>query len=174
MKSLKTTFLILTFSLNTNLIAKEVFNKCINNICIGDTLAKVDGQGYVNTQSDGEEFYRRKSTFKKDGFEIIHMVNVNGPQKTVCSHSLRIKEKSWVPKGAFKIISFLTGVKVKVPTDRPREHKGIIKEFSDGYRALFTFRNDFKIDILGPNHCPKIKLKGFPAFNIRNSNKQNP
>ncbi len=174
MKSLKTTFLILTFSLNTNLIAKEVFNKCINNICIGDTLAKVDGQGYVNTQSDGEEFYRRKSTFKKDGFEIIHMVNVNGPQKTVCSHSMFIMSKTWSANKASALINHLTGVKIKVPTDRPREHKDFIKEFSDGYRALFIFRNDFKIDILGPNHCPKVKLKGFPAFNIRNSNKQNP
>jgi hypothetical protein len=141
---------------------------------MGDTLAKVDGQGYVNTQSDGEEFYRRKSTFKKDGFEIIHMVNVNGPQKTVCSHSMLIISKNWEPKGATDVINALTGVKVKVPIDRPREHKGIIKEFSDGYRALFTFRNDFKIDIIGPNDCPKVKLEGFPAFNIRNSNKQNP
>ncbi len=164
MKSLKTTFLILTFSLNTNLIAKEVFNKCINNICIGDTLAKVDGQGYVNTQSDGEEFYRRKSTFKKDGFEIIHRVNVNGPQKTVCSHSMLIMSKTWRPIRASTLINHLTGVKVKVPTQVPRDHINIRKKSPGGERASFTFKNDFKISIRGPNHCPKIRLEGFPAF----------
>ncbi len=164
MKSLKTTFLILTFSLNTNLIAKEVFNKCINNICIGDKLAKVDGQGYINTQSDGEEFYRRKSTFKKDGFEVTHMVNINGPQKTVCTHLLWVKDIKWRPKKTSEIITALTGVNVKVPTEDSGEHKSTFKKFSNGEDALFSFRDETMVIIFGPDHCPKIKLEGFPAF----------
>ena len=164
MKSLKTTFLILTCSLNTNLIAKEVFNKCINNICIGDTLAKVDGQGYVNTQSDGEEFYRRKSTFKKDGFEITHIVNINGPQKTVCTHILWVKDIKWRAKRTSEIITALTGVNVKVQTENSGERKSVFKKFSNGEDALFSFRDDTMVTIFGPSHCPKIKLEGFPAF----------
>ena len=130
MNIIRMTFLLISCFLNRGLLAKEKFNECINNVCMGDTLAKVDRQGYVNTQSDGEEFYRRKSSFKKDGFEVIHMVNVNGPQKTVCSHSMLIMSKSWIPKGASNIITLLTGVKVKVPADRPREHKAVFKKFS--------------------------------------------
>jgi hypothetical protein len=171
MNIIRMTFLLISCFLSRGLLAKEKFNECINNVCIGDTLAKVESRGYVNTQSDGEEFYRRKSSFKKDGFEVIHRVNVNGHQKTVCSHSMLIMSKNWEPKGVSDVITAFTGVKVKVPTDRPREHKDIIKEFSDGFRALFIFRNDFEVDILGPNHCPKVKLEGFPASIIRSSTK---
>ena len=79
-----------------------------------------------------------------------------------------------MPKRASDLITLLTGVKVKAPAQPPRDFINIIKNSSNGDRARFTFKSDFKIDIRGPNHCPKIKLEGYPAFrpsDIRSSTK---
>ncbi len=171
MNIIRMTFLLISCFLNRGLLAKEKFNECINNVCMGDTLAKVERQGYVNTQSDGEEFYRRKSTFKKDGFEITHIVNINGPQKTVCTHILWVEDIKLRAKRTSDIIAALTGVNIKVPTGDSGERKSVFKKFSNGEDALFSFRNDTIVTIFGPSHCPKIKLEGFPASIIRSSTK---